>query len=63
MSEWNGGAIDVSPPSTISDVPVTYSAPGDRRNSTHSATSAAVPIRFLGIFGSTVSSDGTRPVE
>ena len=32
------------------------------RNSPHSAPSAAVPMRFLGILGSTVSSEGTRPV-
>ena len=56
------GAIAVSPPSTISVVPVTYSASGESRNSTESATSAALPIRRLGILGSTVSSDGTRPV-
>ena len=63
MSAWKGGEIAVRPPSTTSVVPVTYSAPGESRNSTHSATSAAVPIRLLGIFGSTVSSEGTRPVE
>src|SRR5947209_10996331 len=39
------------PPATRSTAPVTYDAASERRNTTASATSAAVPARAIGVVG------------